>query len=325
MYRILYHKASGQACILHQKKRHYLGKWDNHPGKPPEAVKRRFEAVIARLAMEAGTEPVGSMLLSELAAAWVGWARTRYENPRTAQNLWFCVKPLVDLFGTEPASSVGPRKVAQAQQLMAKQGRTRQGVNMATGYIGQMFAWGVAQEILHPDQLARLRAMQPLRHGAIEAPESPPREAVPLEVVKASLPFMSPTVAAMVRLQMLTGMRPGEVCSLTMSDIDRSNRERWVFTPRDHKTAHLGKVRSIPLLQPAMDILGPFLRADGLPVFSPAEEIRRWREEKRAKRKTKVQPSQLDRSKDNPEREPGDRYTTTTYRRACQTWRKSRS
>ena len=86
-----------------------------------------------------------------------------------------------------------------------------------------MFKWGVAEELIHPDRLARLAAVPSLRFGAIETPEARKLHAVSVEVILKTLPQLSPTVAAMVRLQALTGCRPGEVCSLRMRELHLSD------------------------------------------------------------------------------------------------------
>ncbi len=51
-------------------------------------------------------------------------------------------------------------------------------------------------------------------------------------------------------------------------------------------------------------------------TFCPAEVVQDFRVEQRARRRTKVQPSQVDRRKRNPKTKPGARYTSATYRRA---------
>ncbi len=166
-----------------------------------------------------------------------------------------------------PANAIGPRKVAEAQKLMAARGKSRQGILKSTGHIRQMFAWGVAQELLKPDQLVSIRALQPVRYGAIEAPESKPLPPVPIPLVKATLPFLNEHTATMVKVQLLTGMRPGEVCALRLNDIDRSNPDCWVYRPL-HKMRHLGRERTVPITRPVQKMLEPFLRADGKCLFS---------------------------------------------------------
>ena len=74
-----------------------------------------------------------------------------------------------------------------------------------------MFKWGVANELIPASVHHALLAVGGLRLGRCQARESEPVRPVPVEHVNAVLPHVSPQVAAMVRLQLLTGMRPGEV------------------------------------------------------------------------------------------------------------------
>ncbi len=334
---IKFHKATRQAYYHVNGKRHYLGVWHNHPSKKlPAEISARFNLLKAQIhqskvdAVEVSGPagpvtpfpspalPSGPITLAQLADQFFSWADSQYENPRTRENLENCIQPLLTLFLNEPVRSIGPRRLTEAQKLMVAQGRTRQGVLMATGYIRQMFAWGVSQELVKAEQLVAIRTVRPLKLGAYGAPESPPREAIPLETVQATLPHLSPTVAAMVRLQLFTGMRPGEVCVLSMPDIEQKDDDLWVYRPAKHKTAHIGRIRAIPLVPEAIAILRPFLRNDDKPLFSPAECRKAWEAGKRAKRKTKVQPSQQNRSRLAPLVSAGDQYSTMTYRRAIE-------
>ena len=74
--------------------------------------------------------------------------------------------------------------------------------------------------------------------------------------VAATLPFLTPHLQVMVRLQQLTGMRPGEV--------DRGG-EAWVYRPAQHKTARHGKARPIHLGPRAQAAITEFLLRDGTP------------------------------------------------------------
>ena len=49
-----------------------------------------------------------------------------------------------------------------------------------------MFKWAVAEELVKPDQLVALTALAPLRYGAVNAAESPAREAVAKDFVEAT-------------------------------------------------------------------------------------------------------------------------------------------
>jgi integrase len=117
----------------------------------------------------------------------------------------------------------------------------------------------------------------------------------------------------MIRLQRLTGARPGEVCALRGCDLDTTG-EVWLYRPAMHKTAHRGKERVIALGPQAQAVVKPFLKLDTRAyLFSPAEGLAEVRAERRRLRKSKVQPSQKQRRKAAAKRRPRDRYTTAAY------------
>jgi integrase len=125
----------------------------------------------------------------------------------------------------------------------------------------------------------------------------------------------------MIQLQRLTGARPGEVCAVRACDIDTAGPV-WLYRPQSHKTKHRGKSRIIALGPKAQEVVKGFLKLDlQAYLFSPAEAMSALRAEQRRNRKTKLQPSQVNRRKRNPKRKPGERYTAFSYgyavRRGC--------
>lgn len=65
------------------------------------------------------------------------------------------------------------------------------------------------------------------------------------DVVLKTLPELPPVVQDMVRFQMLTGARPGEVCFMRTEEITFGTDGVWRFKPTAHKTKHRGKSRTI--------------------------------------------------------------------------------
>jgi integrase len=59
---------------------------------------------------------------------------------------------------------------------------------------------------------------------------------VPEEYVYAIKNHVSRQVWAMVELQLLTGMRPGEVCRLRTCDLDTSGKV-WLYNPPRHSAS----------------------------------------------------------------------------------------
>jgi hypothetical protein len=145
---------------------------------PPEVVDNlnRQIGAVANSTSKAANRAGSQLILSELAANWLEWAAKRYKSPQTAKNLRSDILPLLQMFGSEIVETVGPRRLADYQARLAATGRNRQGILKATAHCLQMFAWGVAMEMVNPTHLMAIRAMQPLRYGAINAPESKPRQ-----------------------------------------------------------------------------------------------------------------------------------------------------
>ena len=138
--------------------------------------------------------------------------------------------------------------------------------------------------------------------------------------MRAVLPLVARQVAAMVELQWLTGMRPGEVVQMRMADIDRGGRV-WLYRPLRHKLEHQGAERVIPLGPKAQEVLAPFLRLErSTPCFSPKDVMKERRQAERAARKSKVWPSHSTAARkrrvgSGPER-LRDTYDNASYRRA---------
>jgi integrase len=126
----------------------------------------------------------------------------------------------------------------------------------------------------------------------------------------------------MVQLQALTGMRPGEVVIMRSIDIDTG--KIWLYRPGSdqgpegvHKTAFRGHGRVVPIGPRGQEIVRQFLKTDLLAyLFQPQEAMNELKAERRQNRKSKVQPSQMNRCKRNPKRKPGTRYTVASYGRA---------
>jgi integrase len=174
----------------------------------------------------------------------------------------------------------------------------------------------VSRELVPASVHQALTTVTGLQRGRTSARESDAVRPAEDCDVDAALPFLAPAVADMVRLQRLTGCRPGEIRILRPVDIDRSV-DPWIYRPESHKTEHHGHGRTIFFGPMAKEILLPYLLRNAESYcFSPADSERHRKAEMRDARKTKVQPSQVDRSKSNPRRFAGECYSKDSYARA---------
>jgi integrase len=202
------------------------------------------------------------------------------------------------------------------QVQMIGAGLSRNTINEIIACIRRAFRWGVAKELVPPAVLQALQAVPGLRKGRTAAREPAPVQPVSEEIVEATLPHLSTVVGDMVRLQRLLGCRPGEVCMMRPCDIDRT-AEVWEYRPASHKTEHHGRQRVIFIGPKAQQILLTYLLRDAQAFcFSPAESDIKRKAMMRASRKTPVQPSQANRSKRHPNRQPGTKYNKDSYNHA---------
>jgi integrase len=220
------------------------------------------------------------------------------------------IRPLRQLYGHTLAREFGPLQLKAVRQAMIDAGLCRNEVNKRTGRIVRMFKWAVGEAIVPPSVHHGLVAVSGLRRGRADVRESKPVKPVPDAFVDAIRDHVPPQVWTMIELMRRTGMRPQEVCLMRTIDLDRSGRV-WIFTPETHKTEHHGRERRIYIGPAGQDVLRPWLRTELTAyLFSPREAMEYRLAERRRSRKSKVQPSQRNRSKAKAKRRPGERYDT---------------
>ena len=340
------HKASGKAVVRLDGRDAYLGEYGS-PGSHEE-----YERVIAewRSGRNGRTVPPSHarrpadpecavLSVNQVILAFWKHAETYYvkEGKPTTElaNFRIALKWLRRLYGRSPASEFGPLALKSIRHEMVnhKSKKTekqlcRRYINQQIGRIKRVFKWAASEELVPPAVFHGLSTVIGLKYGRTNARESDPVRPVDDADIQPVLPFMSPIVAAMVRLERITGMRPGEVGRMRTCDIDRSG-DIWVYEPFDHKNRWRGHSRRIPLGPKAQEIIRPFLdRPDDAFLFSPRES-EEWRLRHRApyngrSRRTPVYPSEL-RRRDakrrvsrhgKRKRPPGDHYVTSSYSQA---------
>jgi integrase len=156
--------------------------------------------------------------------------------------------------------------------------------------------------------LEGLRAVRGLQRGRSPARETAKVRPVSAALVEDTLPHLAPAIADMVRLQLATGMRSGEVVIMRACDLDMTGSV-WLYKPAHHKMAHAGFGRVVPLGPRAQEIVRRYLKPNlEAYLFSPRDSLFAFRQRQRQERKSKVQPSQVCRAKRNPRKVPRERY-----------------
>lgn len=357
--KLRHHKPTGRAYVAVGGRSVYLGKhgsaesWRRYHalaarliesgGVLPDDLLPAGECSRPRVAGGAGPVLVKHVVLNFLRGASKRYRSDDGRSPRELENYRSVGRLLVNTYGDAPAADFGPRKLAELQGWMIRGGWTyrdpqrpgdadaprktakawcRNSANRQLGRVKYMFRKAVAAELVPPSVLAALEAAEGLRHGASDARETAPIRPVSESHAELAVAFMPPPVAAMVRLQLITGMRPHEVVEMRGRDLDTAGKA-WAYTPERHKTQHRGQHRAVYLGPDAQAVVRPFLKADlSAPLFSPREAEAWRRGRQHAARATPInqgnRPGYGTSTREGTRRkrrEPGDAYTVASYRR----------
>lgn len=285
------HKPSGLAVVTIGGKDCYLGKHDS-----PESRERYDRLIADWLARGRPAEPTpppapapSGPLVNDLIAAYWEHCQTFYRTPAGTpsehlKNIRHALRPLRRLYGRHPAASFGPLALSAVVAAMVKAGLARPTINARTKIIRKAFRWATSIEMIPPSVPAALDSVALLQAGRCDAPEPPPIEPVAAEVVAATLPHLPRPVAAMVRLQLLTGARVGEVLIMRGCDLT-PGEPTWEYRPAGHKNAWRGHKRVIILGPQAVAIVRDFLKADlQAYLFDPRDSVAEARAEGRGGR-----------------------------------------
>jgi len=309
------HKPTGQARVRIDGKSHYLGKYDS-----PESHKR-YDSLIAKWLGSTFDADLESLTVARLAILFIDHAREYYrkngKETSEVHSIQTALRPLVAKYRREKVSQFGPRKLKSVRDEMIRLKWARTGINAAVRRITRMLWWAVENELAEPSVYEGCKAVTGLRKGRSAARESAPVKPVPLADVNAVEPFLCAELWTMIQLQLVSGMRPGEVCIMRMADIDRTG-DVWAYKPQSHKTEHHGRERIIFLGPKAQTLIQPYLSADRERyLFSPERAEAERNAARRENRKSPMTPSQAARkAKEKPTRTAGKYYHRQSYTKA---------
>jgi integrase len=334
----LLHKPSGLARVIVGGKHIYLGKHGS-----PESLEK-YARIVTQLSASRSqlttaspeTPRNGDVSVNELLLEYFEFARNYYARngvlTKEFSGLKEALLPVRQLFGLTKARDFGPRALKAVQQHFVDQGICRNLVNRRVSRIKRVFKWATSEELIPGSVYHSLQSVSGLRFGRTEARETEPVKPVPDLHVAAVLPFVSPQVAAMIKLQRITGMRPGEVVRMRPCDISLSEDPSVaIYEPVEHKTKWRGHRKLIALGPEAQEILEPFMNREATASLFCPRESEAWRLARRPvqfkqQRKTPIYPSELRarekaklaRRRRRPKRPKRDRYDVETYRRAIE-------
>ena len=310
------HKATGQAVVTLSGQDFYLGPHGTE--KSRKAYDRLIREWIA--ADRKRITKSADLTIAEVCQRYKKYVEDYYgRHSGTTHNIASACRVLRHLYGNTTASEFGPLALKTIRQQFVEAKHSRKYCNRLTHLVRQMFKWASSEQVIPVTTWQALTTIEGLRFGHTAAHENKPITSVPDSIVDATLPHLPETVADMVRLERLTGMRPDEVCRLRPCELDRS-APVWSYSPSHHKTAHHGRNRVVFIGPRGQDVLLPYLLRDAeTNCFVPAEVTAKQLAIKHAKRKTPLSCGNVpgsNRIRRRPKRTAGNRYSVNSYRRA---------
>ena len=310
------HKPSGQAVVTINGTDFYLGPHDSDQSKAEyDRLIGEWLAAGRRLPVAKTELTVNEVLLAYMRFAEDYYRESKQEYPNIARSL----RPVKERYGHTSAGNFGPLALKAIRQTMVEANLCRNEINKRVRHIIRAFKWAVENELAPPAVFQALKAVPGLRRGRSEARESAPVKPVPEAYIDAIRGKVLPPVWAMIELQRLTGMRPGEVTAMRGCDLNTSGKV-WTCEPAQHKTAHHGHCRTIFIGPKAQAVLRPWLKTElQAYLFSPREAVEaQWaaRRKPMSKARTFAELNRRSRRKPKMKRLPAERYTVESYGRA---------
>jgi len=344
-----HHKKSGQAYVTIDGKQIPLGRHGT-----PES-RAAYDRLIAQWLLRGRQGPSRTAdlfehqgpTINDLAAAFLEHARTYYrksDGQPTGEYHEFraVIRHLVHFHGQTPIEKFGPKALRAWRDLLTKpltythcmtgktvqhRGWSRPMANKQTNRVKMIFKWGVSDELVPAAIYQALATVRGLAAGRTDARETQPVKPVAETHVQSIYGQLPRPIEAILKLQLLTGARGGELCIMRAIDIDMSAAV-WVYRPATHKTQWHGHEREIMLGKQCQEIIRPFLptlpyRTDEEAkayLFSPRLAVQDLRAKRAAARTTPAGQGNEAGSNitEQPQRVAGDHYTSSSYRRAVQ-------
>lgn len=312
--------SSGQARVTINGKDHLLGKYGSRESK------QNYGRLIAEFSAAEKSPLFGLaavIKIQDLALAYLQHAKIYYKDSNEYANLKRVVGELDRLYASFAAEDFGPAEYKAVRQAWIDGGgNSRQTINKQMQRLLRVFKWAVGAGMISATGYQAMKCVEPLKRGRCTVRESVGVKPVTRAQVDATLPHLTKVLRDMVRFQLLTGCRPGELTGIKPCLVDRSESV-WQIELTEHKTAHRGKKRIIYVGPQGQAVLAPYLlRGPDSYCFSPIESERQRRqtrhESRRAADSCGNRPgySQRTRLGRKPRREPGTRWTSGTYARA---------
>jgi len=262
------HSPSGKAyCWVDGKQKYLPGQFGS-----PESV-AAYRRLLASLTGKRAMPDSDQCTVAELFDFWFGEHEGKIPNKKYSHYCQCAVAILDAGHAGSLASDFGPRKLIEVRDLLIEKGLARSTINQRIGRIKKVFKWGVSREMVPPNVMLALYSLDGLGDGSLAAP---PRSIKPVDFSRVDdlRGILSDTVYDMLRVLWLTGMRPDNLCSITMSQVKKESGV-WLYTPSQHKTKYKGKGLVVTLGPRTQEIIRRCTggRPDTEFIFRPEDSV----------------------------------------------------
>jgi integrase len=219
--------------------------------------------------------PKGGLLIAEAVRLYLLGPVPKMDISDQMKNK-YAMKTVITLFGDMPAESL---RILQIEELTKKWSTTRkrnrcykdkkregpffsrQYVAKLLGCVRQCWRWLALYDHVTADCAEKITlAVRAAKKIAMQAVS--PTIPVSSSDLQRTLVLLPQKYADMVRVQLSSGMRTGELLAMQADQIDRTN-EVWSYEPPRHKNSWRGHVRKIYFGSLAQTILKPYLIDQG--------------------------------------------------------------
>lgn len=236
---LLLHKPSGLAYCEWEGKVTYFCKYGSIEAD------EQFRAFVANVIL-GKTQQINKTTVGDLVLAYLNYCKTYYPTQSDEPAV---IRRILNRLPSD-CERLSPARFMAVRQQWIDQGKSISSINKWHGYVLAMYRWAAMMELIDASQWHALQTVGKLRAGRTSAKQ--PRKVKPVDYahVEAIKEYVSETVWMMIRLQYFTGMRSGEVLSMTYDQIVNN-----VYTPARHKNSWRGHRRTVYLGPRALAIL----------------------------------------------------------------------
>jgi integrase len=156
-----------------------------------------------------------------------------------------------------PAERFSPGRLTELIQMWVDKRLALTTINKKHNYLLNIFRWAAQMDLVTPTVWSALLTVRKIKPGRSSAKQPKKVKPVACEVVESILDHCQPRIAAVLRMQLYTGMRCGEVLRMTMAEIHGN-----IYSPYKHKNRWRNKDRTVHLGPRAMALINEWKTDD---------------------------------------------------------------